>query len=82
MEDLEALPEEGTTTKKMAMAPPTGLSQQPMLEGTPLDNKPAEPEREKNALSRVFETNIKRTYGSKKVENVMKDMGSFGYMME
>jgi pilus assembly protein CpaC len=83
MEDLGTLPEdEGTEPKKMAMAPPTGLSQQPMLKDTPLDNKPAEPEREKNALSRVFETNIKRTYGSKKVENVMKDMGNFGYMME
>ncbi len=83
MEDLETLPEEGAApARKMAMAPPTGLSQQPILKETPLDKKPAEPEREKNALSRVFESNIKRTYGSKKVENVMKDMGSFGYMME
>lgn len=83
MEDLETLPEEGAApARKMAMAPPTGLSQEPMLKETPLDKKPAEPEREKNALSRVFESNIKRTYGSKKVDNVMKDMGSFGYMTE
>ncbi len=40
------------------------------------------PEREKSALNRVFESNIKRTYGSKKVDNVMKDMGNFGYMMD
>lgn len=83
MQDLEALPEEeAAPARKMAMAPPTGLSQQPILKDTPLPAKPAEPEREKNALSRVFESNIKRTYGSKKVENVMKDMGSFGYMTE
>ena len=86
MEDLETLPEEGdvamarSTTSKMA--PPTGLSQQPLLGETPLAARPAEPEREKNALSRVFESNIKRTYGSKKVESVMKDVGSFGYMMD
>jgi pilus assembly protein CpaC len=85
MEDLENLPEEGVVNQspsKMAMAPPTGLSQEPMLKGTPLAKQGAQPEREKNALSRVFENNIKRTYNSKKVDSVMKDMGSFGYMME
>ena len=92
MEDLGELPEEKMMAgdmapmprapSKMAMAPPTGLSQEPMLNGTPLQKDPARPEREQNALSRVFENNIKRTYGSKKVDNVMKDMGSFGYMTE
>lgn len=81
MSDLERLPEEETTVKK-AMAKPTGLSQEPMLAQTPLERQPAQPEREKNALSRVFESNIKRTYNSKKVDSVMKDMGSFGYMTE
>ena len=88
MEDLGDIPDEqmdyspAQKEKKMAMAPPTGLSQQPMMKETPLERQPAQPEREKNALSRVFENNIKRTYGSKKVDNVMKDMGSFGYMTE
>lgn len=92
MADLETLPEEDgapfapampkAAPNKMAMAPPTGLSQEPMMAGTPMAPKPAQPEREENALSRVFENNIKRTYGSKKVDSVMKDMGSFGYMME
>jgi pilus assembly protein CpaC len=83
--DLENIPdEEGVQApaKKVAMAPPTGLSQQPMMKETPLPSQPAEPEREKNALSRVFESNIKRTYGSRKVDNVMKDMSSFGYMTD
>lgn len=83
--DLDPIPEEDgvpASAKKVAMAPPTGLSQQPMMQDTPLPSEPAAPEREKNALSRVFENNIKRTYGSKKVDNVMKDMGSFGYMMD
>jgi hypothetical protein len=30
----------------------------------------------------VFENNIKRTFNSKKADSVMKDMGSFGYMMD
>lgn len=81
MDDLDTLPEDGSPSK-LAMAPPTGLSQKPMMKETPLDNQPAQPEREKSALSRVFESNIKRTYNSKKVDSVMKDMGSFGYMMD
>lgn len=84
MDDLGPLPEEegAAPAKRVAMAPPTGLSQQPMMKETPLPSQPAGPEREKNALSRVFESNIKRTYGSKKVDNVMKDMGNFGYMVD
>lgn len=84
MEDLGTLPEEDSAkpAPKMAMAPPTGLSQEPMLKETPLAKQEAQPEREKNALSRVFENNMKRTYNSKKVDSVMKDMGSFGYMMD
>jgi pilus assembly protein CpaC len=89
MDDLGPLPEDDgapyspkNAPKKMAMAPPTGLSQEKMLKDTPMDNVPAEPEREKSALTRTFENNIKRTYGSKKVDNVMKDMGNFGYMTD
>lgn len=84
MDDLGTLPEENMADapKKMKMAAPTGLSQEPMLKDTPLAAQAAQPEREKNALSRVFESNIKRTYGSRKVDHVMKDMGSFGYMMD
>src|SRR5690606_4441415 len=44
--------------KKLAMAPSAGLSQQPMMEGSPLQPKAAEPEREKSALGRVFESNM------------------------
>ncbi|HEU4837864.1 MAG TPA: type II and III secretion system protein family protein [Micavibrio sp.] len=86
MADLEEIPEDApaapTPARKMAMAPPTGLSQQPMMQDTPLEAQAAQPEREKNALSRIFESNIKRTYGSKKVDSVMKDMGSFGYITD
>ena len=86
MDDLGPLPEEdgepASSAKKVAMAPPTGLSQQPLLEKTPLSAQAPQPEREKSALTRVFESNIKRTYGSKKVDNVMKDMGNFGYMVD
>lgn len=89
MDDLGPLPEDdgapyspGKAPKKVAMAPPTGLSQEKMLKDTPMDNVPAQPEREKSALTRTFENNIKRTYGSKKVDNVMKDMGNFGYMTD
>lgn len=71
-----------TDNKSFAMAPPAGLSQEKMLAETPLAAKKAEPERDKNALTRVFESNINRTYNSKKAENVMKDMGGFGYMMD
>lgn len=84
MDDLGTIPDEEmpAAPKKMKMAAPTGLSQEPMLRETPLAAQAAEPERDKNALSRVFESNIKRTYGSRKVDGVMKDMGSFGYMMD
>ncbi len=90
MDDLETLPEEDANAvkaaaakesakSKVAMAPPSGLSQKPMMKDTPLDNQP---QREKNALNNVFENNIKRTYGSKRLDSVMKDVGSFGYMMD
>lgn len=84
MDDLGTIPDEDmpAAPKKMKMAAPTGLSQEPMMRDTPLAAQAAHPEREKNALSRVFESNIKRTYGSRKVDGVMKDMGSFGYMMD
>lgn len=93
MDDLGTLPEEegdnfaksdSTAVKdtKKAMALPAGLSQDPMIASTPLEKKPAKPEREKSALSRVFENNIKRTFESKKVNDVMKDVGSFGYMTD
>lgn len=92
VDDLGPIPEEEASmanagsadikgTKK-AMAQPAGLSQQALMASTPLENKPAEPEREKSALSRVFETNIKRTFESKKVNDVMKNVGSFGYMTD
>jgi pilus assembly protein CpaC len=86
MADLEEIPEDSPAApapaRKMVMAPPTGLSQQPMMQDTPIEAQAAQPEREKSALSRIFESNIKRTYGSKKVDNVMKDMGSFGYITD
>ncbi len=84
MQDLETLPEENTVKSAFVksspkMAPPSGLSQKPMMEDSP---SVPEPERESNALSRVFESNIKRTYGSKSVNDVMKNMGSSGYIMD
>lgn len=84
MDDLGDVPDEapGTPARKMAMAPAAGLSQEKMMADTPIDNQPPEPERTKSALTRVFESNIKRTYNSKKVDNLMKDMGNFGYMMD
>ncbi len=68
---------------KRTMAAPAGLSQEPILgiEPPPPEAK-TQPVREKNAVAHVFENNIKRTYNSKKVDSVMKDMGSFGYMMD
>ncbi|PZQ46938.1 MAG: hypothetical protein DI551_04085, partial [Micavibrio aeruginosavorus] len=81
MSDLEKLPEEDSG-KKVAMAPPTGLSQKPMMNGTPLPEQAAQPEKQKSALSRVFESNMKRTYGANRLDSVTKDMGSFGYMTD
>lgn len=83
MEDLEDMPDNASVKAASGkMAPPTGLSQQAMLSDTPLPAQQAQPEREKSSLSRVFENNIKRTFNSKKADSVMKDMGSFGYMMD
>lgn len=84
MDDLGHLQDDtaAAPAKKVKMAAPTGLSRQPMMKDTPLVAEDAQPERDRNALSRVFESNIKRTYGSRKVDHVMKDMGSFGYMMD
>jgi pilus assembly protein CpaC len=82
MADLEETETTSTDTKSFAMAPPTGLSQEKMLKDTPLPTRKAEPERNRNALTRVFENNVNRTYNSRKVESVMKDMGSFGYMID
>lgn len=104
MDDLGTIPEEEyvlaeqaapkgiAPRQRMAMAPPSGLSQGAMMtdaEATAAAAASAaakvpamQPKREKNALNQVFENNIKRTYNSKKVDSVMKDMGSFGYMMD
>lgn len=80
MDDLQ---EEGPSpAKKLAMAPSAGLSQQPMMEGSPLQPRAAEPEREKSALGRVFESNMSRTYGNKKIESVTKNLGNFGYITD
>lgn len=86
MADLEKLPEnDGTVekpvsgkkaSKKLAMAPAAGLTEKPLVA------MPLEPEREKSVLGSVFESNIKRTYGSSKIDSIMKDMGSFGYMTD
>jgi len=86
MSDLQDNPETASLVaspaQKMAMAPAAGLSQEPMLPQTPLDKEPAKPEREKSALNRVFESNMKRTYGAQKIEKVTKDLGNFGYITE
>lgn len=85
MDDLESLPgeEDGKSGSKFAMAPAAGLSQQTMLKDTPVGNAPAAPvEHEQNTANNVFESNIKRTYNSKKVNAMMKDMGQFGYIMD
>ncbi len=82
MDDLGQLPEEDVAElqPKRTMAPPSGLSQQPMMKDPSAMASAAEPAREKT--KNVFENNLKRTYGSRKVNNVMKDMGTFGYMMD
>lgn len=91
MDDIGTIPDEekalalanDKATPAGRMAPPTGLSQGKMLAaGLPPDNRPLEPERTKSALTRTFQDNIKRTYNSQKADSVMKDMGSFGYMMD
>jgi pilus assembly protein CpaC len=69
-------------TKNLAMAPSAGLSQQPMMEDTPLEPQYAQPEREQSALGRVFANNMKRTYGDGKVGSVIKELGSFGYITD
>lgn len=66
----------------LAMAPSAGLSQEPMMEETPLETKYAQPEREQSALGRVFANNMIRTYGGTKIETVMKDIGHFGYITD
>lgn len=80
MDDLQE--DDTSPAKKLAMAPSAGLSQQPMMEGSPLQPRAAEPEREKSALGRVFESNMSRTYGNKKIESVTKNLGNFGYITD
>jgi pilus assembly protein CpaC len=82
MEDLGDLPEEndGTEPSKVAMAPPSGLSAKPINGDAKLSQK-KEP-LQKKPLAQAFENNVKRSYNSKKAESVMKDMGSFGYLMD
>lgn len=41
-----------------------------------------EPEREKNQLSAAFSENMRRTYGKKSPVSLMKDEGTFGYIMD
>ncbi len=90
MDDLGELPGEDQHRMAQAprapaqqkMAPPAGLSQQAMMAGAPVEEHPAAPERQKSALTRTFESNINRTFNSKKADNVMKDSGSFGYIMD
>ncbi len=78
MDDLQ----EGFPAKKFAMAPAAGLSEGPLMEGKTKAVKAPEPEREKSALGRVFESNMTRTYGNKKIESVTKNIGNFGYITD
>ncbi len=78
MADLE----ENSQGKRIDMAPAAGLSQQKMLAQSPIEPKRAAPERERSALGRVFEANMSRTYGAKKMEAVTKNIGSFGYITD
>jgi len=84
MDDLKDLPadEKAELKRALAMAPPTGLSQKPMLKQTPLSTESAKPEHDTTALSRVFESNIRRTFGSQNVDQVLKENAGFGYMIE
>ncbi len=88
--DLEALPgEEGMNVAStpapkavIGMAPPSGLSTGATLSEVQPVAKAPEHKREENALSHVFEQNMKRNFGSARINNVTKDMGSFGYMTD
>lgn len=82
MEDLQEIPEDGSAPKKIVMAPPTGLSRQKMLADTPLAPSPPQPERSKSALNHTYENNLKRTYGTDRIETVTKELGSFGYIID
>lgn len=64
-------------SKSGRMAPPAGLSEQAMMADVP-----AAPVRDENKLNSAFEKNIKRNFSSKKVDTVMKNVGSFGYMTD
>lgn len=46
------------------------------------DEPAPEPARDHNELGDVFETNIRRTYGSAAPKNLMTDTGSFGYIVD
>ncbi|PZO87214.1 MAG: phospholipid-binding domain-containing protein [Micavibrio aeruginosavorus] len=89
MSDLETLPEEEgmpaprapKPSKKpnaVAMAPSAGLSDQRLIAAK---EKPVSPD-SKKALAQTFENNIKRTFGSSRLDSVMKESGSFGYMTD
>jgi pilus assembly protein CpaC len=43
---------------------------------------PSAPAREHNELGSVFETNIRRTYGSAAPQKLMSETGSFGYIID
>ncbi len=90
MSDLETLPEEEGMPAPRApkpskkpnavagMAPSSGLTDQRLM---PAKEKPVSPE-SKKALAQTFENNIKRTFGSSRLDSVMKESGSFGYMTD
>lgn len=90
VEDLGTLPDEegaamaAAPSKKavIGMAPPSGLSTGATLSEVPPTARAPQQQREENALSHVFEQNMKRNFGSARINNATKDVGSFGYMTD
>lgn len=80
MNDLGEIPEDEAPQKRnVAMAPPTGLKQKPMLAE---EKNSSGSDKEKNVMNTAFEANMKRTYGAKKIESMTKNMGNFGYIVD
>lgn len=56
---------------------------QPFAQNNAQENTPLpEPERDHNELGSVFETNIRRTYGSSAPNKLMTETGAFGYITD
>lgn len=56
---------------------------QPFAQNNAKENTPApQPSREHNELGGVFETNIRRTYGTAAPEKLLKETGTFGYITD